>query len=234
VVLPLRYNDSNALVDSTGRRIYPESGNPQLNETRHPVAKYVGNFAKRLFCGSKCAEASAPETAGEAKKAPKQLSDARIARNAVSQALAARALVKFLGKIGVVIDEGVDGIINSFMPDGLGVDDEEDARKVAQWLAERRALRAKEQALAEQGYRTAEALYLTAVARRDKLHERYLAAKADLDGADPSDVAIELLTRTFLDDKNEYEAAEADAAARNFKAQAAWDWWQALRSDEHD
>ena len=123
VVLPLRYNENNALVDATGRRIYgrPIDTNPPLNYTSHPLAKRVGDFEKRLFCGSKCSEASAPTSAAGAAAAPKQLSNARIARNAVSQALAARAVVKFLGKLGVVIDEGVDGVLDYVMPDGMGM-----------------------------------------------------------------------------------------------------------------
>ena len=84
------------------------------------------------FAVGSVAEANAPRRArppaqrsGTIAQAVERRADRR---NAVSQALAARALVKFLGKVGVVIDEGVDGIIERLTPDGMGTDDDENKR----------------------------------------------------------------------------------------------------------
>jgi hypothetical protein len=79
----------------------------------------------RLFCGGVCASSSAPTDARGAASAPKQLSDSRIARNAVAQATAVRRLVRWVGKVGVVIDEGLDGVIARLMPDGMGMSEDD-------------------------------------------------------------------------------------------------------------
>jgi hypothetical protein len=122
--LPKKWVDhENGVVkDNWGKPLYPLTGqNPQLNYTDHPVAKYVGRFATKLFCGKECSSASAPANADQAAQAPKQLSDVKIARNAVSQAIAAKALRRWIGKIGVFIDEGVDGMVDRLMPEPLGM-----------------------------------------------------------------------------------------------------------------
>lgn len=85
------------------------------------LERKASGFVVRLFCGSKCAEASAPTSPDEAARAPKQLTDAQIARNALSQAIAARAVGKKIAKMGVLIDEGVDGVITRLMPEPMGM-----------------------------------------------------------------------------------------------------------------
>jgi hypothetical protein len=145
----------------------------------------------------------------------------------VSQALAARALVKFLGKIGVVIDEGVDGVIARLMPDGVGMSDE-DEKLVAEYIAQQRAERARAMARATQDYRRKEDAYVAAVARREKLHSQYLAAEKDLQGLDETTVGIDLLSAVYLDAKSDYENAKADAQLKNFQAHAALDYFNAL------
>jgi hypothetical protein len=129
-ILPRRYNNKGQLVDNWGNRIRgknlgPIPGNGGMkpdpswagNYRSDPLIRFYINFSRRLFCGAECSTANAP-TSADAKTTP-QLSDARIARNAVSQALAARSLVKFLGKVGVLIDEGFDGLIRQLMPDDI-------------------------------------------------------------------------------------------------------------------
>ncbi|MET0231903.1 MAG: RHS repeat-associated core domain-containing protein [Rhodanobacteraceae bacterium] len=217
------------VTDNWGRTLYPlRAENPELNYTSHPAAKYVGKFQHKLFCGKECATASAPGTAVEAAQAPKQLSNAKIVRNAVSQAVAARSLIRWIGKVGVLIDEGVDGWVDRLTPDGMRMDDDEDERRIMQWVAERRALRAQARALAGQNYGRSEAAFVAAVARREQLREQVLTAERDLDGIDATTVATDLLARVYLDNKSDYERATADAAAKNVRAQVDFDWWQQL------
>jgi len=131
-ILPPRYNEQGQLVDNWGSRIrgknlgpIPGDGGMKSNKNwagnykSDPLIRLYVNFSTRLFCGTQCSVANAP-TSASADTTPK-LSDARIARNAVSQALAARSVVKFLGKVGVVIDEGVDGVIDRLMPEEMAV-----------------------------------------------------------------------------------------------------------------
>ncbi len=231
-ILPHRFNSQNQEVDNWGRVLYPHGPvrNPKLNTTNNPVVKYAGNFAVRLFCGSKCAEASAPTSAREAAAAPKQLSNAQIARNAVSQALAARALVKFLGKVGVVIDEGVDGIVDRLTPDGMGMDDYE--KKVLQRLAEKRAERARliEEALAQ--FNDALKRYEAATAMRDRRLEQATAAAADLDAIDSSTVGTDLIEAVYSRNLAAYGEAEGEVGRAGARLQFADDWLQALRAGE--
>jgi RHS repeat-associated protein len=208
-----------------------EKRKAEMNRTSTWLEDKAAGFTVRLFCGRECASANGPTSAREAAAAPKRLSDARIARNAVSQALAAKSLFRWIGKVGVLVDEGVDGVISRLMPDGLGMDDEEeDRRRIAEWIAEGRAMMAQAIELAEQNYQRSEADYRAAVATRDRLHSQYLTAESDLLGLDPSDVAADLLTQVFLDSRREYEEAVEYAMGRNFRAQVDYDWWQQLRA----
>jgi hypothetical protein len=221
------------VTDNWGKPVYPlKSENPRLNYTDHPAAKYIARAAKKLACGKDCSDASAPSTAREATEAPKQLSDGKLVRNAVSQAVAARAFRKWIAKVGLFVDEGIDGAIDRLMPNGMGVDDDEDeiARDIAQRIAEGRATLAQTIELAEQNFRRSEAAYLAAVATRDRLHQQYLMAESDLRELDPSDVAIDLFTQVLRDSQSEYERAVHDATASNFRAQVDFDWWQRLRA----
>jgi RHS repeat-associated protein len=231
VVLPFRYNENNALVDARGRRIYgPVDANPPLNYTSSPLAKYVGKFATRLFCGSKCAQASAPTSKREAAAAPKQLSDARIARNAVSQALAARALVKFIGKIGVVIDDGVDGVIARLMPDGMGMNDDE--KKVMQMLAEKGAERARLIEEAKQRYDELAARYEAATAERDRLLDLATAAAGDMDMVVGPAVENDLIEGVYSDAITRFEKAQTEVERTATRLQFAHDWLDALRGGD--
>jgi RHS repeat-associated protein len=231
VVYPLHYNADNAIVDATGRRLHaPINANPTLNYTRHPLAKAIGNFETRLFCGSKCAPASAPTSQRDAASAPKQLSDARLLRNALSQALAARSLVKFLGKVGIIIDEGVDGVIDRLTPDGTGMS-EEDERLVAEYLAKLKAQRASNIAEATLNHFNKEAALSAAIARRNKLRAQYFAAEDDLNSLDPTDVGFDLFEKVALDANSEYEKAEAEVRTKEFGAQAAFDYYKALMDE---
>jgi RHS repeat-associated protein len=233
--LPTRRVDHarGVVTDNWGKPVYPlKSENPRLNYTDHPAAKYIARAAKKLACGKDCSDASAPSTAREATEAPKQLSDGKLVRNAVSQAVAARAFRKWIAKVGLFVDEGIDGAIDRLMPNGMGVDDDEDeiARDIAQRIAEGRATLAQTIELAEQNFRRSEAAYLAAVATRDRLHQQYLMAESDLRELDPSDVAIDLFTQVLRDSQSEYERAVHDATASNFRAQVDFDWWQRLRA----
>jgi hypothetical protein len=79
----------------------------------------------------------------------------------------------------------------------------------------------------------AEAEYLSAAAQRDKLHDQYVAAERDLD-ASGKETASDALLQTYFDNRSAYEKAEAEAKLKNFRAQAAWDWWQQLSSPDDD
>lgn len=228
VVFPLRYNDTNAVVDATGRRLYgPINTNPPLNYTNNPIEKRMGQFEVRLFCGTKCSQASAPTSRNESAKAPRQLSTPRILRNAVSQALAAKAVARWVGKVGVIIDEGVEGIIDRLTPDGMGMS-EEDEKLVAQYLAKLRAQRARDIDQAGHAHLNKEIALATAIERRNGLRDQYLAAQKDLQGLDATDVGIDLFEKVALDARSEYDQADADVETKNFAAQAAFDYYSAL------
>jgi RHS repeat-associated protein len=197
-ILPRRYNAQSQLVDNWGTiRIYPNSvdKNPPLNYTDNRAVKYVGNFEKRLFCGSKCSEASAPTSAREAANAPKQLSSARIARNALSQALAARALVKRIGKVGVVVDEGVDGLMDNFMPEPPQMSDQD--RKFA---------RALKKAMAVRRYEASQQKVAAAMENAAMRMDRVQNAFDDL-GNTTTPVTDDLGDQVFAGNMNEYEKA---------------------------
>ena len=74
--------------------------------------------------------------------------------------------MKFLGKLGVVIDEGVDGIIDRLMPDGMGMDDDE--KKILKELAKKGAERARMIEEAAQRYDEAAKRFEAATLLRDK------------------------------------------------------------------
>jgi RHS repeat-associated protein len=122
----------NSRTDSWGWRYHGKvlgagerSKTPVPKNTDSRAARNASAFAVRLFCGGVCASSSAPTDARGAASAPKQLSDSRIARNAVAQATAVRRLVRWVGKVGVVIDEGLDGVIARLMPDGMGMSEDD-------------------------------------------------------------------------------------------------------------
>jgi hypothetical protein len=152
----------------------------------------------------------------------------RIARNAVSQVLAARAVVKFLGKVGVIIDEGMDGIIDRLMP-GMGMDDEE---RVMRMLAERRAERARLIAEAFEEYTAAESRHGAALSVLEKRLAQAAAAARDVDAIDGSTVGADLIRNVYSDALGEYQKAQNEVERTNRKAQVALDWLMALQSDE--
>ncbi len=205
------YDNEGHLRDAWGSRIRgknlgPIPGNGGMkpdpdwsgNYKSDPLIRFYISFSRRLFCGAECSTANAPTSAGAA--TTPQLGNARIARNAVSQALAARSLVKFLGKVGVVIDEGFDGLVDQLTPDGMGIapktaistlaTKERYARELRHWIREvgywkYRMLHLNVMAT------SAHAAYLEAVQRNAPVNElvslanaandfdaRYLAAKA--------------------------------------------------------
>lgn len=130
--LPTRRVDTQRAVvtDNWGKPLHPlRAQNPKLNVTNHPAAKHVGRFARKLFCGHDCSSASAPGSATEVAQAPNQLSDGKLVRNAVSQAIAYRSLRRWIGKVGVVIDDGVDGVIERLTPPELKMAQDPDAPK---------------------------------------------------------------------------------------------------------
>jgi RHS repeat-associated protein len=137
-ILPRRINSQNGnrIEDNWGFQVRGKTIGPLGSRDKSSgvsqdgaLARKAADFSVRLFCGSKCASASAPKSPQEAAHAPTQLSDVRVARNALSQALAARAVVKFLGKVGVIIDEGVDGIVERMLPPGMEMANDPDAPK---------------------------------------------------------------------------------------------------------
>ena len=165
--IPKRWIDArngNRQVDNWGTPLsfYPDK-NLIRNYSDNPAVKYVGKFATRLSCGSKCASASGPTSAGEAANAPKQLSSVQIARNALSQALAARALLKFVGKVGVVVDEGVDGLIDALTPEPPAMSDQD--RQFARALKQALAKELRQRIRAEAFNRVTDALQRVNAAR---------------------------------------------------------------------
>jgi RHS repeat-associated protein len=198
------------------------------------VESKVSGFFVRLFCGRECPSASGPRTALEAAQAPRQLSTAKQVVNLGVSAVAARAGARKIGKVVNLTEGGIEGIIDRLMPGGMHMDDEEEERRIIQWADAWRAMRAEERRLAELAYNTSEAAYVAAVARREKLRSQYLASEKDVANADASTDMVDLLVKVYLDNKSEFEKAEVDADAKNFRAQRDWDWWNALESRRDD
>jgi hypothetical protein len=238
-ILPRRINaqNGNRLEDNWG---YPIRGHvigptaskksPVPANTDGILTRRAADFAVRLFCGTKCASAGAPTSAREAAASPKQLSNARIARNALSQALAGRALVKFLAKVGVIIDEGVDGIVNRILPDGMGMDDDE--KKVMQMLAERRAERMRLIQEAFERYTQAERRHDAAIRLLEKRLAQKAAAADEVDAIDASTVGADLIRSVYADAVREYANAQKEVERTNRSAQFALDWLKALQEDD--
>jgi hypothetical protein len=138
--------------------------------------------------------------------------------------------VKFLGKVGVIIDEGVDGIIDRLMPNAMGMDDDE--KKVMRYLADRQAERARLIEEAEQKYNDALKVYEAATNKRDRLLPQALTAADDLDAVDGTTVGRDLIKNVFFDNLGEYENAKAEVRRASARLQFAHDWLQALRAGD--
>ncbi len=215
-ILPRRINaaQGNRLEDNWGypiRRTSASGTGVPANRDSLPIRK-AAEFSVRLFCGSKCSEASAPTSAQEAAAAPKQLSNARIARNAVSQVLAARALVKFLGKVGVIIDEGVDGVIDRLMPEAFGALPKTPISTLRTKARYAYAVRA-----ARVDARAAKRFMLDSQVKATSAHQAYLQALA----SDPA-------TRTIADMQRLADLADAASTAEWYYRLEKQQWYEAV------
>jgi hypothetical protein len=105
---------------------------------------------------------------------------------------------------------------------------EEDEKLVAQYLAKLRAQRARDIDQAGHAHLNKEIALATAIERRNRLRDQYLAAQKDLQGLDATDVGIDLFEKVALDARSEYDQADADVETKNFAAQAAFDYYSAL------
>jgi RHS repeat-associated protein len=178
----------NSRVDSWGWRYRGKvlgpglrSSAPSAKNTDSRAVRNASAFAVRLFCGGTCASSSAPTDARSAANAPKQLSDSRIARNALAQATAVKRLVRWVGKVGVVIDEGLDGVIARLMPDGMGMSEDPKWGRLKESMELRNQRRQIEEEIADKTKRAQEvAAMLRLMPESREAMKRYLEARENL------------------------------------------------------
>jgi RHS repeat-associated protein len=189
----------NSTVDSWGWRYHGKvlgpgerSNTPARKNTDPAVVRNATEFATRLFCGGKkCASASAPTDARSAASAPRQLSDAQIARNAVAQATAVRRLVRWVGKVGVIIDEGLDGVIDRLMPEGMGMSEDPKLGGLKEAMERRSMRRQIEAEIAEKTKKAKEvAAILNLMPESKEAMKRYLEARENLKQGTGSEEAV--------------------------------------------